>query len=114
MISSTDDPNATFAAMFGPYTDMPSEHQLVLRKDTQLGAAREVASVLPQLKLLVQHRLQRSSESVEEIVESAATDHQNVGWLSERVRVITMRGFLHSTFDQLADDMLALAGRDQA
>ena len=104
---STDDPNATFSAMFGSDLDTSEEHPFMRR-----GAEREVASVLPQLKLLVQHRLQRSSDSVEEIVESAATDHQSVGWLSDRVRVMTMRGFLHSTFDQLADDMLALARRD--
>ena len=76
------------------------------------GSERDVASVLPQLKLLVQTRLQRSSASVEEVVDSAAIDHQSVGWLSDRVRVMTMRGFLRSTFDQLADDMLALARRD--
>ncbi len=111
---STDDPNEMFSAMFGPQRDASDEYRFVARDGTQRGAERQVASVLPQLKLLVQHRLQRSSESVEEIVESAAADHQNVGWLTDRVRVMTMRGFLHSTFDQLADDMLALAGRDPA
>jgi hypothetical protein len=114
VLESIDDPNATFSAMFGPHVDTADAHQFVTRNDTRRGAEREVAAVLPQLRLLVQHRLQRSSESVEETVESAATDHQNVGWLSDRVRVMTMRGFLHSTFEQLADDMLALAGRDPA
>jgi hypothetical protein len=105
------DPNATFTAMFGSHDETPGTRSLA-RDIAPRGAERDVASVLPQLRLLVQHRLQRSSSSVEEIVERAATDHQNVGWLSDRVRVVTMRGFLHSTFDQLADDMLALAGRD--
>jgi hypothetical protein len=108
----TDDPNATFSAMFGPHRDAADDHRLIALERPARGAEREVASVLPQLKLLVQNRLQRSSESVEELVESAAIDRQSVGWLSDRVRVMTMRGFLHSTFDQLADDMLALAGSD--
>jgi hypothetical protein len=114
VIESTGDPNVTFSAIFGPHLDTSDAHQFLPRNDTRRGAEQEVASVLPQLRLLVQHRLQRSSGSVEEIVESAATDHQNVAWLSDRVRVMTMRGFLHSTFDQLADDMLALAGREPA
>jgi hypothetical protein len=100
--------------MFGSYDEPLGDHRLVALGDAPDGAGRAVAAMLPQLKLLVQHRLQRSSASVEEIVESAATDHQSVGWLSDRVRVITMRGFMRSTFDQLADDMLALAGRDPA
>ncbi len=106
------DPNATFTAIFGTHDDTPGAHRSIALESAPRAAERDVASVLPQLRLLVQHRLQRSSSSVEEIVECAATDHHNVGWLSDRVRVITMRGFLHSTFDQLADDMLALAGRD--
>jgi hypothetical protein len=109
---ATDDPNATFSAMFGTHHDTSSQQRLIALDHTRRGADRDVAAVLPQLRLLVQHRLQRSSVSVEEIVESAAIDHHSVGWLSDRVRVMTMRGFLHSTFDQLADDMLALAGRD--
>ena len=101
--------------MFGPQHDTSNDAPHLSPASTcRRGAGRDVASVLPQLKLLVQTRLQRSSDSVEEIVDSAATDHQSVGWLSDRVRVMTMRGFLHSTFDQLADDMLALSGRDPA
>ena len=68
--------------------------------------------MVPQLKSLVQNRLQRSSGSVEEIVDIAASDHQSVSWLADRVRVMTVRGFVHTTFEQLADDMLALAGSD--
>jgi hypothetical protein len=45
-------------------------------------------------------------------VDIAAHDRHSVEWLADRVRVMTMRGFLHSTFDQLADDMLALAARE--
>jgi hypothetical protein len=110
----TGDPDDTFSAIFGTHRETSEEHSAITLYRTPRDAEREVASMLPQLRLLVQNRLQRSSESVEEIVESAATDHQSVGWLSDRVRVMTMRGFLHSTFDQLADDMLALAARDQA
>jgi len=111
-VDNTAHPNATFTAMFGPHDETPGDQPLGALSNASHAAGREVASMLPQLKLLVQHRLQRSAASVEEIVEGAATDHQSVGWLSDRVRVVTMRGFLHSTFDQLADDMLALAGRD--
>jgi hypothetical protein len=111
-VTDATDPNATFTAMFGSHDETPGAHRSITLDSAPHGADRDVASVLPQLRLLVQHRLQRSSSPVEEIVESAATDHQSVQWLSARVRVITMRGFLHSTFDQLADDMLALAGRD--
>ncbi len=111
-VTDAADPNATFTAMFGSHDETPGAHRSIARGGAPHGAELDVASVLPQLRLLVHHRLQRSAESVEEIVENAATDHQSVAWLSDRVRVITMRGFLHSTFDQLADDMLALAGRD--
>ncbi len=71
-----------------------------------------VESVLPQLKTLVRGRLQRSSGSVEEVVDGAARDRQSLEWLADRVRVMSVRGFLHSTFDQLADDMLALTPRE--
>jgi hypothetical protein len=111
-VPSVDDPNATFSAMFGLQQNATHERRSVADDVSRAGAQRDVASVLPQLKLLVQTRLQRSSASVEEVVDNAATDHQTVGWLSDRVRVMTMRGFLRSTFDQLADDMLALARRD--
>jgi hypothetical protein len=111
-LPAVDDPNATFSAMFGLQQNAPDERVSVAVDVSRSGSERDVASVLPQLKLLVQTRLQRSSASVEEVVDSAAIDHQSVGWLSDRVRVMTMRGFLRSTFDQLADDMLALARRD--
>jgi hypothetical protein len=63
------------------------------------------------LKLLVRNRLQLSSASVEEVVDGAASDRQSVEWLADRVRVMTVRGYLHSTFVQLANDMLALTRR---
>src|SRR4029077_14449812 len=108
-----DDPNATLSALFGPHRDGSTYLQAGAGGDP---AARRVPmlvdSLLPQLKLLVRNRLQRSSGSVEEVVDGAATDRQSVEWLADRVRVMTVRGFLHSTFDQLADDMLALTRRD--
>ena len=106
-----DDPNATLSALFGPHRDGstylqaegdPAEHR----------SPTLVDSLLPQLRLLVRNRLQRSSGSVEEVVDGAAIDRQSVEWLADRVRVMSVRGFLHSTFDQLADDMLALTRRD--
>lgn len=106
-----DDANATLSALFGPHrggsTYRPAEDESAEHRVPTL-----VDSLLPQLKLLVRNRLQRSSGSVEEVVDGAATDRQSVEWLADRVRVMTVRGFLHSTFDQLADDMLALTRRD--
>jgi hypothetical protein len=69
----------------------------------------DVATLLPQLRSLVRERLQRSSGSVEDLLDSAATDGQTVAWLADRVRVMTVRGFMHSTLEHLADEMLALA-----
>ena len=65
--------------------------------------------MLPELKLLVQQRLQRSAGPVEDIVDAAADGGETVAWLADRVRVMTVRGFMTSTFEQLADDMLALS-----
>jgi hypothetical protein len=107
-----DDPNATLSAMFGPHADTVQWHPITGIDGRPLRGTSSVASMLPQLKSLVQNRLQRSSGSVEEIVDIAASDHQSVAWLADRVRVMTVRGFVHTTFEQLADDMLALAGSD--
>jgi hypothetical protein len=68
-----------------------------------------VAALLPQLRSLVRERLQLSSASVEDLLDAAATDGQTVAWLADRVRVMTVRGFMHSTLEHLADEMLALA-----
>ncbi len=111
-ITEADDPNATLSAFFGPPRDT-SDHSPEWPID---GMGRQrvtpVESVLPQLKTLVRDRLQRSSGSVEEVVDAAARDRQSLEWLADRVRVMTVRGFLHSTFDQLADEMLALTPRE--
>jgi hypothetical protein len=112
IVTQTDDPNATLSALFGPHRDdVPVSGPSGGGVSSHVPSGTPVAALLPELMLLVQHRLQRSSQSVEDIVESAANDRQTVSWLAERVRVVTMRGFLHATFEQLADDMLALAGR---
>jgi len=107
-----DDANATLSAMFGPHADSVQWHPIIGIDRPPLRAATSVQSIVPQLKSLVQNRLQRSSGSVEEIVDVAASDHQSVAWLADRVRVMTVRGFMHTTFEQLADDMLGLAGSD--
>jgi hypothetical protein len=111
MIIDIDDPNATLSAFFGPHPDAADDYRPIRIDPSVRGGTLAVESVLPQLKLLVQSRLQRSSGTVEEVVESAASDRQSVVWLADRVRVMTVRGFLHSTLEQLADDMLALADR---
>ncbi len=110
IIVPDDDPNATLSALFGPHRD-GSTHLQAEDHPAEQQAPTLVDSLLPQLKLLVRNRLQRSSGSVEEVVDGAATDRQSVEWLADRVRVMSVRGFLHSTFDQLADDMLALTRR---
>ncbi len=106
-----DDPNATLSAMFGPHPDAVEWHPVALEHRAQ-EATTSVELVLPQLLSLVQNRLQRSSGSVEQVVDDAASDHQSVIWLADRVRVMTVRGFLRTTLEQLADDMLAVAARE--
>lgn len=112
MVLRADDANATLASMFGPHADTVEWHPISNIDRRPLLGTTSVASMVPQLKSLVQNRLQRSSGSVEEIVDVAASDHQSVAWLADRVRVMTVRGFVHTTFEQLADDILALAGSD--
>ena len=112
VVVQADDPNATLSALFGPHRDGSDQYQQSRPDRSNRRGQTQVESVLPQLKLLVHNRLQRSSPSVEEVVESAAHDRHSVEWLADRVRVMTMRGFLPSTFDQLADDMLTLAARE--
>ena len=111
VVLESDDANATLSALFGPPGDASDQHELIGFDGRGQQGSIQVDSVLPQLKLLVRSRLQRSAGSVEEVVDCAAHDRQSVEWLSDRVRAMAMRGFLHSTFDQLADDMLALAAR---
>jgi hypothetical protein len=107
-----DDPNTILSALFGPHPDAAHEHLVIDSDPPSQGAPTPVDSLLPELKLLVRNRLQMSSASVEEVVDGAASDRQSVEWLADRVRVMTVRGYLHSTFVQLADDMLALTRRD--
>lgn len=71
----------------------------------------EVRALLPDLKLLVRNRLQRSSGPVDDVLDAAADDNRTVEWLTQRVRVMSVRGFMAPTFEQLADDMLALTER---
>jgi hypothetical protein len=112
MTEQADDPNATLSALFGLHRDDSDQFEPTRVDRSGRREPTQVEAVLPQLKLLVRNRLQRSSGSVEEIVDSAAHDRHSVEWLADRVRVMIMRGFLPSTFDQLADDMLALAARE--
>jgi hypothetical protein len=74
-------------------------------------ATAPVRAVLPELRLLVRNRLQRSSGPVDDVVDAAAGDDRSVEWLAHSVRAMTVRGFMASTFEQLADDMQALADR---
>lgn len=110
-VTHADDPNATLSAIFGPHPDAVRWHTVATDRPTRRTIA-SVKSVLPQLLSLTQDQLHRSSGSVEEVVSIAASDHQSVAWLADRVRVMTVRGFLRPTFEQLADDMLALTGSD--
>ena len=107
-----DDPNATLTALFGPHADTGRWHPITGIDRPPRRAATSVASIMPQLKSLVQNRLQRSSGPVEEMVDVAAGDRQSITWLADRVRVMAVRGFVRTTFEQLADDMLALAAAD--
>jgi hypothetical protein len=106
-----DDANTILSALFGPHHDAAREHLVIDGDPPSQGAPTPVDSLLPELKLLVRNRLQLSSASVEEVVDGAASDRQSVEWLADRVRVMTVRGYLHSTFVQLANDMLALTRR---
>jgi hypothetical protein len=108
-VTQADDPNATLSALFGPHPDTVEWHPVAIDRPARQAIA-SVESLLPQITSLVRDRFQRSSGSVEEVVNVAASDHQSVAWLADRVRMMTVRGFLRTTFEQLADDMLALAG----
>jgi hypothetical protein len=105
------DGNAAFSALFGTSPWAVKDAPLVVLDRAQSSARSEVRALLPELKLLVHNRLQRSSGPVDEVVDAAADDDRSVEWLAQRVRVMTVRGFMASTFEQLADNMLALADR---
>ena len=110
--TQSDDPNATLSALFGPPRALPGRHPLLTMQSRNQHPPTQVERVLPELLLLVRARLQRSSASVEEIVNDAAQEHMTVDWLAERVRATTVRGFMRSTFEHLADEMLALRPRE--
>jgi hypothetical protein len=101
-----DDVNATLSSLFGAHL-----RPLIVLDNSRASAATNAATLRPELKLLAQRRLQRSSRPVEDIVDAAADDRQTVAWLADRVRVTRIRGFMASTFEQLAEDMLALTER---
>jgi hypothetical protein len=84
----------------------PSAHER-----SPASAPTEVRALLPELQALVHERLQRSSGPVDDLVDAAADEDRNVEWLAQRVRAMTVRGFIASTFERLADDMLAIVDR---
>jgi hypothetical protein len=75
------------------------------------SAPTDVRALLPTLQALVHDRLQRSSGPVDDLVDAAADEDRSIVWLAKRVRAMTVRGFMASTFERLADDMLALVDR---
>ncbi len=100
--------NATLTALFGDRLGSQPFTPLVVLDGLEPPTTSPVGSLLPELKLLVQQRLQRSAGPVDDVVDAAADGGETVAWLADRVRVMTVRGFMTSTFEQLADDMLAL------
>lgn len=106
--SDGDEAGATLSSLFGAHLRTAP---LMVLDSPRASAATSAAALRPELKLLAQRRLQRSSRPVEDIVDAAADDRQTVAWLADRVRVTRIRGFMASTFEQLAEDMLALTER---
>jgi hypothetical protein len=105
------DGNAALSALFGARLGAARPASLVVLDRSQAAATTEVGALLPELKLLVRGRLQRSSEPVENMIDAAAEDRRSIEWLAERVRMMRIRGFMASTFERLADEMLALTVR---
>ena len=95
----------------GPASDSPSASSMRVLEHSRDHAITEASTLLPDLKLLVRKRLQRSSGSVEEVIEQAAAEGQSLEWLADEVRAMRVRGFMPETFERLADDMLSLAER---
>jgi len=100
--------NAALNAFFGDAIGAQPFTPLVVLDPPAGLATANVESLLPELKLLVQQRLRRSAGPVEDVVDAAADGGESVAWLADRVRVMTVRGFMMSTLEQLAQDMLAL------
>jgi hypothetical protein len=102
--------NALSPSKAGVLSGLESAPRVAL-EPSHASAPAEVRALLPILKDLVHTRLQRSSGPVDDVVDAAADEDRSVEWLAQRVRGMTVRGFMVSTFEQLADDMLALADR---
>lgn len=103
--------DASLSALFSSYRGGVESAPPVAPERARAAAGTEVRALLPNLKVLVHNRLQRSSGPVDEVVDAAAHEDRSVEWLAQRVRGMTVRGFMASTFEQLADDMLALIDR---
>ncbi len=95
----------------GSEPDTPSASSIRVLDQSRDHALTETSTLLPDLKLLVRKRLQRSSGSVEDVIEQAVSEGQSLEWLADEVRAMRVRGFMPATFDRLADDMLSLAQR---
>jgi hypothetical protein len=104
---SDDDANATLSTLFG-LAGVTHSFAPTLVTDRADRAAGDVWSLLPELKLLAQRRLQRSSAPVVDAVDRAAAENRSIDWLVARVRVMRVRGFVPETFEQLADEMEGL------
>jgi hypothetical protein len=102
--------NALSPSKAGVLSGLESAPRVALER-SHASAPAEVRALLPLLRDLVHTRLQRSSGPVDDVVDAAADEDRSVEWLAQRVRGMTVRGFMVSTFEQLADDMLALADR---
>jgi hypothetical protein len=109
--SDADDTDAKFSALFGENLGATRLAYPVVADRPSACTSTQVAALLPNLKVLARTRLQRSSGPIEDVIDAAAGDQQSVDWLAGRVRVMSVRGFMASTLEQLADDMLALTGR---
>jgi|ERR1700680_1811502 len=109
--SDADDTSATFSALFRENLGATRLAYSAVADRPSACTSTQVAALLPNLKVLARTRLQRSSGPIEDVIDAAAGDQQSVDWLAERVRVMSVRGFMASTLEQLADDMLALTDR---
>jgi hypothetical protein len=94
-----------------PVQSLPESSSPVVAYRPSAYTTTEVVALLPSLKLLARTRLQRSSGPIEEVIDAAAGDQQSVEWLAGRVREMSVRGFMASTLERLAEDMLALTER---
>ena len=103
-------PSSAFSDMFG----LPgSERVTGVQHETERVAQPPVTSIsdrLPDLKLLVRTRLRLSSQRVETLLDDAAASHLPIDSVAEQIRRLSIRGVMPSTMEQLADDVLALAG----